>query len=113
MLSSLFLTARRSLIKVKDTLNTDESMVYAGFALGFIHSCNDKNLFIENPLSSILIGAIMGFITSIGSTIVSSFVPARFRFIIPLAVTASCVNHILNPNSRKFGGFKLSINKVE
>jgi len=37
MLSSLFLTTRRFLIKTKDTLNTDESMVYAGFALGFIH----------------------------------------------------------------------------
>jgi hypothetical protein len=88
-------------------------MVYAGFTLGFIHSCNDKTSFIENSLSSILICSILGFITSIGSSIVSSFVPSRVRCIIPLAVIVSCANHIYNSKKHEFNGFKLTINKVE
>lgn len=113
MLSSLFTNIKRSSIKIKNTLNSDDAIVYSGFMLGFIHSCNDKTSFLENPLSSILISYIFGFITSIGASIVSSFVPSRVRVIIPLAIIVSCANHIYNPKKHEFNGFKLTINKVE
>jgi hypothetical protein len=82
---------------VKNILNADESIDFSGFGLGFIHSFN-RNSFDKNPFISILRCSVFDCCTSITTTVASLFVPFQVRFIIPLAVIASCTHHM---NSNK------------
>ena len=96
MLQPFIYKIKPLLLKTKNGLNSDEAVANSGLALGLVHSY-DKEIFLDSPLVSVFCGMICGFITSIGATCVSVITPAKIRFIIPVAVMASCTHHILKP----------------
>jgi hypothetical protein len=53
---------------------------------------SSKLSIIENPLSTLLFGAVSGFIVSIGSTFVSGIMPFRLKPLVPICLTLSVVN---------------------
>jgi hypothetical protein len=111
MLQSFLSKVKPSLIRTRDNLNTDEAISVSGFALGFITQSNQKDL-LEKPLTTIFFGTIFGIITSFGASCVGAIIHPKFRCVIPVAVTASCAYHIMNPDKvPRVSNFEISVDK--
>ena len=74
-----------------EIINSSATVLNAGFALGFIHSCKrNKQKIISNPLLTLFSATFSGFITAFFTNIIGSFMPKNIRFLIPLTVLLLC-----------------------
>lgn len=81
------------LVDLFTTLNSQNTVRTSGFLLGFIHAIKFNKQTLDHPLVTVWNASWEGVITTIGASIVGSFLPPNMRFFIPLITVVACIHY--------------------
>ncbi len=76
---------------ILNSLNSEQIVMGSGFMIGFLYEFKLSKRTVNNPLTTIFNASIGGFLTYIGTGVISSILPPGMLFIIPVTAGVSCV----------------------
>ncbi len=80
-------------------LGSDNAIATAGFCYGFSQVVDSD--FLDSPLTTTMAGVLQGSLYVLGASIVGSYVPSNFRFMLPLVLGLAIIKQQMDRQSPK------------